>query len=101
VVTGPSLHGFILHHREAPAHGKSIPVRMIVMTKKDPYGFQIRRLARRPRLATLSSVCNPEGQLCGAEVRRCYFCYGSAAPVRSLGQQTYGQRLMPPGMARQ
>ena len=46
VVTGPSLHGFILHHWGDLAQGKKIPVRMIVMTKKETYGFKVRRLAQ-------------------------------------------------------
>jgi hypothetical protein len=43
VVSGPSLHGFILHHWDALGQGKRLPVRMIVMAKKTTYGFDIRR----------------------------------------------------------
>ena len=43
VVTGPSLHGLILHQWDALAAGKTIRVRMIVMTKRETYGFEIRR----------------------------------------------------------
>jgi hypothetical protein len=46
VVAGPSLHGFILHHWDALTQGRRIPVRMIVMTKKVTYGFDIRRFAQ-------------------------------------------------------
>ena len=46
VVSGPSLHGFILHHWDALAQGGSMAVRMIVMTNKETFGFQIRRLAQ-------------------------------------------------------
>jgi hypothetical protein len=46
VVAGPSLHGFILHHWQTLAQGQSIPVRMIVMTKKQTYGFDIRQSAQ-------------------------------------------------------
>jgi len=46
VVTGPSLHGFILHHWGDLAQGKTIPVRMIVMKTKETYGFEIRLLAQ-------------------------------------------------------
>jgi hypothetical protein len=42
VVSGPSLHGFILQHWDALTAGKRIAVRMIVMTKKATYGFDIR-----------------------------------------------------------
>jgi hypothetical protein len=43
VVSGPSLHGFILHHWDALARGDRLPVRMIVMAKTQTYGFDIRR----------------------------------------------------------
>ena len=46
VVAGPQLHGFILQHWDALAQGNSIPVRMIVMAKKTPYGFDIRQAAQ-------------------------------------------------------
>jgi hypothetical protein len=42
VVSGPSLHGFILRHWDTLLVGKTVPVRMIVMTKKQTYGFDIR-----------------------------------------------------------
>jgi len=45
VVTGPSLHGFILQQWDALVAGKTIPVRMVVMAKKQTYGFDIRRVA--------------------------------------------------------
>ncbi|HEU0204404.1 MAG TPA: hypothetical protein VFR86_28680 [Burkholderiaceae bacterium] len=43
VVTGPSLHGFILHHWDALAAGQRLPVRMIVLAKMQTYGFEIQR----------------------------------------------------------
>jgi hypothetical protein len=43
VVTGPSLHGYILDHWEALARGATLPVRMVVMSKKQTYGFEIQR----------------------------------------------------------
>ncbi len=43
VVSGPSLHGFILQHWDALARGERLPVRMIVMAKTQTYGFDIRR----------------------------------------------------------
>jgi hypothetical protein len=42
VVTGPSLHGFILRHWDALLAGQTIPVRMIVLSKLESYGFEIR-----------------------------------------------------------
>jgi hypothetical protein len=43
VVSGPSLHGFILSHWDTLASGQRISVRMIVMAKKETYGFEIRQ----------------------------------------------------------
>ena len=43
VVTGPSLHGFILRHWDLLAAGQRVPVRMVVMEKKQTYGFEIVR----------------------------------------------------------
>ena len=47
VLAGSSLHGFILAHWDALASGKDLPVRMIVMAKKETYGFTIRQSAQR------------------------------------------------------
>jgi hypothetical protein len=44
VVSGPSLHGFILTHWEAIERGPSMPVRMIVLAQKQTYAFDIRRI---------------------------------------------------------
>ncbi len=44
VVTGPSLHGFILQHWEHLSAGHRLPVRMIVMAKMETYGFKIRQV---------------------------------------------------------
>ena len=55
LVSGPSLHGFVLRHWEELSAGKSLAVRMIVMTKKTTYGFIVRRVAaREDGLATFS-----------------------------------------------
>jgi hypothetical protein len=43
VVSGPSLHGFILQHWDRLATGEKIPVRMIVLNRLETYGFAIRR----------------------------------------------------------
>ncbi|HSV52611.1 MAG TPA: hypothetical protein VLJ57_10860 [Burkholderiaceae bacterium] len=43
VVTGPSLHGFILAHWDDLAGDQKLAVRMIVLSQKESYGFQIRR----------------------------------------------------------
>ena len=45
VVTGPSLHGFILTHWDQLAAGKSVRVRMVVLSKMETYGFAIERAA--------------------------------------------------------
>ncbi|MCY7305957.1 MAG: hypothetical protein LH632_07395 [Rhodoferax sp.] len=47
VLAGPSLHGFILAHWDALAAGKDLPVRMVVMAKKEAYGLTIRQSAQR------------------------------------------------------
>ena len=43
VVTGPSLHGFILKHWDDLATGGSLRVRMVVLSKMETYGFAIER----------------------------------------------------------
>lgn len=43
VVSGPSLHGFILQHWDSLAAGEKIPVRMIVLSRLETYGFDISR----------------------------------------------------------
>lgn len=43
LVTGPSLHGFILKNWEALSSSKKLSVRMIVLAKMETYGFDIRR----------------------------------------------------------
>lgn len=45
VVTGPTLHGFVLQHWDLLNSGKTVKVRMIVLTEKTTYGFDIRRVA--------------------------------------------------------
>jgi hypothetical protein len=44
VVSGPSVHGFILHHWDLLARGETLPVRMIVLAQKQTYAFNIRRV---------------------------------------------------------
>ena len=44
VVAGPTLHGFVLQHWVALAGGQTLAVRMIVLTEKTTYGFNIRAL---------------------------------------------------------
>ena len=43
VVSGPSLHGFILQHWDRLATGEKIPVRMIILSRLETYGFNILR----------------------------------------------------------
>jgi hypothetical protein len=45
VVTGPTLHGFVLQHWDALAGGQPIAVRMIVLAEKTSYGFVVRKHA--------------------------------------------------------
>jgi hypothetical protein len=47
VVSGPSLHGFIRHRWLELAAGQAIEVRMIVLAKKQTYGFEIRMAEQR------------------------------------------------------
>lgn len=47
VVAGPSLHGFILSRWSELVQGRTVQVRMIVMNRKQTYGFDIRRLVER------------------------------------------------------
>lgn len=42
VISGPSMHGFILTHWDTLTSGKSIAVRMLVLKEKTTYGFDIR-----------------------------------------------------------
>lgn len=42
VVTGPSMHGFILQHWDQLKTGTSLPVRFVVLQEKQTYGFDIR-----------------------------------------------------------
>ena len=44
VVAGPTLHGYVLQHWDALSSGKTLPVRLIVMTEKTTYGFDIQAL---------------------------------------------------------
>ena len=55
LVTGPSLHGFILNSWDALSSGKKLSVRMIVLAKMETYGFDIRR-ERQDGGITLFSV---------------------------------------------
>jgi len=42
VISGPSMHGFILMHWDTLKAGSSLPVRFIVLREKQTYGFDIR-----------------------------------------------------------
>ena len=42
VITGPSMHGFILQHWDALLAGNSLGVRLIVLQEMQTYGFDIR-----------------------------------------------------------
>ena len=55
VVSGPSLHGFILHHWDLLARGETMPVRMIVLAQKQTYAFNIRRVEGNGREAGSTS----------------------------------------------
>lgn len=46
VVAGPSLHGFILNQWDTLTTGTAVRVRLIVMDRKETYGFDIRELPR-------------------------------------------------------
>lgn len=48
VVSGPSLHGFVLQHWEPLVRGDILPVRMIVLARKTTYAFDIRRADSAP-----------------------------------------------------
>ncbi len=43
LVSGPSLHGFVLGHWDALAGGGKVPVRMVVLDELRSYGFDIRQ----------------------------------------------------------
>jgi hypothetical protein len=54
VVSGPSLHGFILARWDELAGDKPITVRMVVLNAMETYGFDIRRLAAKNGRATVT-----------------------------------------------
>jgi hypothetical protein len=54
VVSGPSLHGFILRHWDVLASGEPVPVRMIVLAARTTYGFDIRRAVQDAGRTTFS-----------------------------------------------
>lgn len=54
VVAGPSLHGFVLQHWDTLASGLPLAVRMVVLTDKTSYGFQIRQLPPQGGLTNFS-----------------------------------------------
>ena len=43
LVSGPSLHGFVLEHWDALASGTTVPVSMVVLDELRTYGFEIRQ----------------------------------------------------------
>lgn len=48
VVTGPTLFGFVLRHREALQRGEALKVQMLLLVEKRSYGFEIRRVESDP-----------------------------------------------------
>jgi len=44
LVSGPSLHGFVLQHWDVLASGATVPVRMVVLDELRTYGFDIRQV---------------------------------------------------------
>lgn len=54
VVSGPSLHGFILQHWDELAAGRKLAVRMIILNRLETYGFEIRRQQGAAGLTTFS-----------------------------------------------
>ena len=55
VITGPSMHGFILQHWDQLTAGSSLPVRFVVLQEKQTYGFDI-RFEREAQGQTVFSV---------------------------------------------
>lgn len=56
VVSGPSLHGFILQHWHRLAAGEKLRVRMIVLSRLETYGFDIRRRHEAGGATTFSII---------------------------------------------
>jgi hypothetical protein len=56
IVTGPSLHGFVQQHWDTLVAGKTIPVRMIVMTRMESFGFDIRHAGEANGRTTFTIV---------------------------------------------
>ena len=54
VVTGPTLHGFVLQHWDELLAGKALPVRMAVLAEKTSYGFEIRYSSNTGGLSSFS-----------------------------------------------
>lgn len=54
VVTGPSLHGWMLRHRDLLVAGKPVKVRMIVLARKETFGFELKRVAAPNGLVAFS-----------------------------------------------
>lgn len=67
VVSGPSLHGFILQRWDTLAPGVVVPVRMVVLAEKRTYGFDIALAGQKRRPHDL--LGDPQ-QLAGAPGRR-------------------------------
>lgn len=56
VVSGPSLHGFLLQHWDRLAAGETLRVRMIVLAKLRTYGFEIRHAGSRAGVTSFELV---------------------------------------------
>jgi len=54
VVSGPTVHGFVLQHWDELLGGKTLPVRMLVLAEKTSYGFEIRHQSNAGGLSSFS-----------------------------------------------
>ncbi len=54
VVTGPSLHGWMLRHWDPLVAGKPVKVRMIVLARKETFGFELKRVPAADGLVAFS-----------------------------------------------
>lgn len=54
VVTGPSLHGWMLRHWDQLMTGKPVKVRMIVLARKETFGFELQRVPAADGLVAFS-----------------------------------------------
>lgn len=54
VVTGPSLHGWMLRHWDELMTGNPVKVRMIVLARKETFGFELQRVPAKDGLVAFS-----------------------------------------------